>query len=170
MSLKKRLVLVRDGGPSEEGEQQALIQWAAVTRIPKGAMAGEKIGNFLFSIPNGTYLNGTPRQRGMQMARLKKAGLMPGASDLFLAIPASARHGLFIEMKRPGPGRTSDAQIEFATKMMRAGYCVALCRSFEKAVEAITGYLDGKNVPAELCFQIDWAAVAASVDRNRASD
>lgn len=169
MSLKKRLALVRDGGPSEEGEQRALIEWAALATIPRGAMAGQKIGAFLFSIPNGTYLAGTPRQRGAQMARLKKAGLMPGASDLFLALPASARHGLFIEMKRPGPGKTSEAQIEFATKVMRAGYCAALCRSFERAKEAIEGYLMNRGVPADLCFPIDWAAVAANVDRESGS-
>lgn len=133
-------------------------------------MAGRKIGEFLFSIPNGAYLSGTPRQRGAQMARLKRQGLRPGVSDLFLSLPASARHGLYIEMKRPGPGRTSDEQIKFATKMMQAGYLVALCRSYEAAVAAITGYLDNRGLPAELCFQIDWAKVSAVVDQKGASD
>lgn len=169
MSLKKRLDLARAGGETEEHSQQTLVEWAALTRVPKGPMAGRKIGEFLFAIPNGTYLNGTPRQRGAQMARLKKAGLMPGASDLFLALPASARHGLFIEMKRPGPGKTSEEQIEFATRMMQAGYCAALCRGFERAKAAIETYLSGQGVPAEFCFPIDWAKVAASVDRSSAS-
>lgn len=167
MSLKRKSVLVRDGGPSEEAEQCALIEWADLARVPRGAMAGRKIGEFLFSIPNGAYLSGSPRQRGMQMSRLKKQGLRPGVSDLFLSLPASARHGLYIEMKRPGPGRTSNAQIDFAAKMMQAGYLAALCRGFSYAKAAIESYLDNKGIPAEMQFPIDWKAV---VDQQAASE
>lgn len=118
-------------------------------------MEGMKIGQFLFAIPNGAYLNGTPGQRAAQMARLKKAGLKPGVHDLFLSLPASARHGLYVEMKRQGPGRVSAEQVEWAHLMLRAGYAVALCRGFERAQVAILSYLHGSNVPPDLRFPID---------------
>lgn len=169
MSLKQKLDFVRGGGATEDHEQRCVIEWAALVKVPRGAMAGRKLGEFLFAIPNGAHLSGSPGQRAAQMARLKKAGLMVGVSDLFLSLPASARHGLYIEMKRIGPGKVSEEQTEFATKMMQAGYCVALCRGFERAKAAIEQYLSGQGVPADLCFPIDWAKVAASVDRDSGS-
>ena len=50
-----------------------------------------------FSIPNGTNLSGNIRRKTQQMMRLKKTGLLTGASDLVVMLDSKI---LFIEMKK----------------------------------------------------------------------
>ena len=143
--------------PSEELEQAALIQWADMAMIPHDfpGLGGQRIGDFLFAVPNGTFLAGDRKRRAMQMARLKRAGLRPGVHDLFLMVPAHGSHGLFIEMKRAKRSATSGAQKTFATKAALAGYACALAKGADQAMEAITGYLKGPDLPDDLQFPID---------------
>jgi len=111
---------------SEHTEQVAVIQWYRY-QYPKYA-------KYLFSIPNGGV-----RHIGTAV-KLKAEGGLSGVSDLFLMIPKSGWHGLFIEMKVKG-GKLSDSQKEFIGNATLMGYQAVVCYGFDEAKDAITKYL-----------------------------
>lgn len=88
----------------------------------------------LFSIPNGG------RRDPIGVVFLKREGLRPGVCDLFLSVPRHDCHGLYIEMKAPN-GVISEAQNHFILGAKMFGYHVAVCRSLDAAIGAITAYL-----------------------------
>lgn len=89
----------------------------------------------LFHIPNGGY-----RRLSTGIA-MKKAGLRPGVPDLFLAIPAGGKNGLFIEMKRLYGGVLSQSQKEMISLLEGQGYACAVCHGWIEARNAIAAYL-----------------------------
>jgi hypothetical protein len=117
----------------EDDEQVALMKWA---RLNEKKYPGLE---WLFMIPNGTRLAGTPLQRQITGARLKKMGLKAGVSDLFLPTPKHGRHGLFIELKSK-IGTPSDEQLSFGQHVLDSGYCFHICRGWEAAAEVIRAY------------------------------
>jgi hypothetical protein len=134
----------------EEAEQVALIQWAQYRRVPEG-----QLSRFIVAVPNGTYLGGTPGQRAFQMARLKAAGLAPGAGDLLVALARGGWHSLWIEMKKPfaafrcraeAISAVSEDQLAFGEAMKLAGSRYLVCYGFEDARHAIENYLDGRDI------------------------
>jgi hypothetical protein len=97
----------------------------------------------MFAIPNGGL-------RDKRVAsQLKAEGVKAGVLDIFLPVPKIyvdkitgnqfAYCGLFIEMKY-GTNKPSPEQEEFANAVVRQGYYVALCYSWQEAVEAIKNY------------------------------
>jgi hypothetical protein len=99
--------------------------------------------NCLIGIPNGANLAGTPLQRAKQMIRLKKEGLKPGASDLFLALPRGGYHGLWIEMKDTGKGEkdVSVDQMRHIELMRTVGYKAEWCAGTDNAQAVISTYM-----------------------------
>jgi hypothetical protein len=102
--------------------QAALVKWARMK------------GLLLMSIPNGAKrsLATTSREKAM--------GLLPGASDLFLAHPNALYAGYWIELKVPGK-RPTDLQYEFMTKVRNLGYCADWFDDWIKAKQSIETYL-----------------------------
>lgn len=114
----------------EHSEQVNLIQWWALQCKRFGIHE-----QLLFAIPNGG-------QRNIITAkRMKDEGVRAGIPDLFLAVPRGRFHGLFVEMKKPRGGVVSDAQKACMEMLSSNDYCVAVCRGFIDAQEAIKGYL-----------------------------
>lgn len=114
----------------EHSEQVNLIQWWALQCKRFGIHE-----QLLFAIPNGG-------QRNIITAkRMKDEGVRAGIPDLFLAVPRGRFHGLFVEMKKPQGGVVSDAQKACMEMLSSNDYCVAVCRGFIDAQEAIKGYL-----------------------------
>ena len=111
---------------SEHQEQVALIQWFRLQH--------KQFAKCLWAIPNGGV-----RHIGTAV-KLKAEGGMAGVPDLFLMIPKSNWHGLFIEMKVKG-GKLSDSQKEFMGLATLMGYQAVVCYGFESAKDAITEYL-----------------------------
>jgi hypothetical protein len=81
---------------------------------------------------------------------MKRRGLTPGASDLFLALPAGTMHGLWIEMKKQRQHFRGMAEAEnafntdqryFQTLMASVGYEVACCYGAAEAIKRIQVYL-----------------------------
>lgn len=110
------------------------------------------LGDFLISIPNGNQLPGGPETRARYMAHLKKMGLKPGASDLFLAKPVQLEpdhrpqlwyHGAWFEMKRIKRSSTSSDQVAFLLNMRKEGYYVDVCKGFDAFRASLTNYLAG---------------------------
>lgn len=123
----------------ESREQQALIRWADATWMP-GA-SDRKIGAHLYAVPNGGMRN------KITAAILKSEGVRAGVPDIVLAWPAGGHHGLYIELKRPKGGRTSEAQREWILRLRAAGYAAHVCHGFEEARQTILEYL---GVPAAI--------------------
>jgi hypothetical protein len=79
-------------------------------------------------------------------------GLTAGVLDVFVAVPATLWHGLFLEFKRPG-GRMTPAQQQFAETAHRNGYATARVQSTEEAIEMTVRYLGrAENRPRILAF------------------
>jgi len=119
--------------PTEYEEQKELVAWF------DGQYRQYKAR--LFCIPNGTHLAGGARQRTQQATRLKLQGQRNGVPDLFLPIPASGYHGLFIEMKRIKGATISQQQERWHEWLNGAGYKAVFCYGAEQAKEVITCYL-----------------------------
>ena len=96
--------------------------------------------SLLFAVPNGAKLSGTPLQRAKAWKRLEAEGALPGAADLFLAVPSGDLCGLFIEMKTP-KGRQSDVQKAFEAAVVGNGYGYAMPRSVDEALRVVGQYL-----------------------------
>jgi hypothetical protein len=124
--------------PSEDSEQECLIQWAKTQRWRE-----RKLSDLIIMIPNGAYLGVDPRQRAVTMARLKRMGFRNGVFDLLLPIPRGRAPGLWVELKRRKGGIVSDDQHAFAVDMMTLGWVVAICEGWDQAKDSINRYLQG---------------------------
>lgn len=109
----------------EASEQQAVVEWCAWKRIP------------VFHIPNGGW------RHKHTAYQLKRQGVKPGVPDLFVPIAAGGKHGLFVEMKAEGGGRTSQAQREWIRTLREQGYRAEVCHGAGAAIAVIEGYLAG---------------------------
>lgn len=116
---------------SESKEQAVVIQWFRA-QYPRA---------IILSLPNGSFLAGDAQRRAIQMARMKREGLMVGAADLFVArpIPGGAS-GLFCEMKSLD-GRASPAQLAFGKAVVEAGYWYEVCHGADAAITVIRRYM-----------------------------
>ena len=117
--------------PTEEEEQTALFEWAALC---KGKYPGLEL---MFHIPNGG------KRSKAEAARFKAAGVKRGVPDIFLPVPMHGYHGLYIEMKRSDGGKPSDQQVLWMKKLHDQGYAVVITHGFDRAVIAIQMYYDG---------------------------
>jgi hypothetical protein len=87
----------------------------------------------LFAIPNGGVRSKT------EAAIMKGEGVVAGVSDLFLSVPNTMYHGLYIEMKTE-KGRQGDYQKIFQEKVEKFGYKYAVCRSLDEFIETVNKY------------------------------
>ena len=111
-------------------EQERVIQWA---RWMSGKYPELEL---LFHIPNGG------RRDRREAAHLKRLGVKPGVSDLFLPVPRGGYHGLWIEMKAP-EGTLSMAQKEWLEAMKDQGYVGFVCYGADEACDIIEKYIKG---------------------------
>ena len=141
--------------PTEHDEQVAVIQWFQSYARTKGIDP-----RLLIAIPNAQILLGlckSDKDRLRVLAYLKAEGLQPGVPDLMLAWPKpmiwhlDGGHfktsgsfvfcGLFLEMKRKD-GKPSQAQLEMADLLRRAGYNVVIAYGADEAIRAIKAYIE----------------------------
>lgn len=115
--------------PTEHEEQKMIISWAKRHYI---------LSNLLIAIPNGG------KRSMLTGLRLKKEGVMPGVSDLFLAYPNKGYHGLWIELKRRNapPSALLDSQKAWLEKMIKFGYAAHVARGFDEAKKILEDYLE----------------------------
>ena len=118
---------------SEHDEQVRLFAWAReyADKIPELAM--------LFHIPNGGW------RHKATAGRLKAEGAKPGVPDVFLPVPRSGYHGLWIEMKY-GRNKPTKRQALWIDALQRHGYFVRVCYSAEEAKAVICAYLGREDV------------------------
>lgn len=118
--------------PTEEQEQAAVFQWAAL----KQGQFPELV--LLFHIPNGG-LRSKP-----EAVRFKRAGVKAGVPDLFLPVARGRCHGLFVEMKRRKGGRVSKEQEAWIDALGQQGYMCVVAEGAEAACCYIQEYLEIK--------------------------
>ncbi len=121
---------------SESAEQVKVVTWFRI-QYPY---------HVIISIPNGAWLAGSGRQRFAQAGKLKKTGMMPGVSDLFICVPCGKYGGMWLEMKDRGKKKSSltPAQREWIGLMNSQGYYADWAAGFEEARDKIKEYL-GNN-------------------------
>lgn len=117
---------------TEEQEQAAVFEWAAYEQAQYPGL------ELMFHIPNGGY-----RDKATA-ARLKATGVKAGVPDIFLPVPRYGYAGLFIEMK-VGTNKPTREQAWYLDNLSRSGYAVEVCNGFQQAVDAITGYMGGRQ-------------------------
>ncbi len=113
----------------EDLEQATLIQWCNLQSCKYSEL------KLIFAIPNGGYRNKA------EARKLKATGTKSGVPDLFLPVPRSPKHGLFIEMK-VGRNKCTDNQKKWIRKLLEQGYEVKVCYSCEEAIQVIKKYLN----------------------------
>lgn len=70
---------------------------------------------------------------------LKQMGMMPGASDIFIALARHGYHGAWIEIKSED-GKLTKAQDKFLKIMNKNGFYTHICRSIKDGIDIITWY------------------------------
>lgn len=123
----------------EHKEQKALIQWADMQPLARYTFKAGKVGDYLFSIPNGG-------KRNIITAKtMHDEGCRAGVPDLFFALPNNHFAGLFIEMKaQTKQARLSDAQKVWINRLNEAGYLAQVAYGFDEAKQLIEDYLTNK--------------------------
>jgi hypothetical protein len=112
----------------EDKEQEVVFQWAM----------WHKELRWMHSIPNGG------KRDAREAARLKSQGQTNGVSDIFLPVPKSGSHGLYIEMKRrkqDGASRVTKDQQDFIEFVREQGYKCVVCYGADEAINNIKWYM-----------------------------
>ena len=91
-------------------------------------------------VPNGVALRGSPAQRSMQMARLKKEGLTVGWPDYQLLVPRGKYHGLMLEIKAPKKKPTLEQRTLLAV-LGSQGYMAAWAAGLEDSWAIVENYM-----------------------------
>lgn len=113
---------------TEDGEQEAVIQWATLMRNARPELLN------LYHVPN------EGKRSKAEAARQQRLGLRRGVPDLILDYPKGIYHGLRVEMKVK-PNKTTADQEAWLERLARAGYCVAVCYSAQETIETIQAYI-----------------------------
>ena len=116
---------------SEYEIQACLIEWCEWNRGKYPEL------DLIFAVPNGE------KRDPVTGAKLKKAGVKPGVSDIILPVARSGYHSLAIEMKT-GKGQLSPVQRQWMAKLREQGWLAVVCRSADEAIAVVTEYLNGK--------------------------
>ena len=121
----------------EHDETSAVVSWFK--------MQYPKYKDCIIGIPNGAHIAGHAGARKKKINKLKAEGMKPGCSDLFIAVPAGGKHGLWVEMKdvKKTPCSVKKNQLEHLDLMSEMGYEAIWCTGFDVAKAAITVYMNG---------------------------
>jgi hypothetical protein len=72
---------------------------------------------------------------------LKRMGVLPGVSDIFMAWPVCHYHGLFIEVKS-SKGKPTKSQIDFLNRVSAKGYMARLCYGAQEVIDTMKMYIN----------------------------
>lgn len=105
-----------------------LMKWASLVPI---------VAELLIHIPNERKCS------SHYGAILKRLGVKPFVSDLFLIYPTGRYAGFWIELKAPGK-RPNIGQLNFLARMKKLGYAAEWYDNWERAREGILKYVNGE--------------------------
>ena len=136
-----RMVIKKRRAHAEYDEQVMLCDWFWLSypqyRIHLPVKPGQKHrrASLLICIPNGQNIGPIAGHR------LSRAGLVPGAPDLLLAIPSGLYFGLFIEMKSAKGGVVSLEQKIVHEALRAQRYQIDVAKGYLEARKVIERYL-----------------------------
>lgn len=129
---------------NKKAKKKAPIKWGAPAKLSESELQTECVNWFrekhpkyeklLWANPNGGF------RHKRTAAILKREGVLSGVPDITLAIPRSAYHGLYLELKIKG-NTTTDNQKEMLRLLSEQGYRCEVVFSTEQFKEVITEYL-----------------------------
>lgn len=114
---------------SEDQEQELVIQWRDIMANQHPELRR------LFHIANGGSRHPAEAQK------LRRMGVVPGVSDLFLPVARHGYHGIWIEMKRKHGGRLSPDQKDWIEGMREEGYKAERADGADEAIAILEEYL-----------------------------
>jgi hypothetical protein len=120
----------------EAQEQRAFFMWLRLHSRQFPEL------RWVHAIPNGLWLG---PKRGAEAVEL---GLTAGVWDIFVPVPSSEYHGLYIELKAGRNGLT-DEQAAFRAVLEPQGFRFMVCRSWLEASETVCEYLGLDNLGAQ---------------------
>lgn len=121
---------MRKINPSEHDEQCAVFDWV------RAKAAHDERYKMVYAVPNGGS------RHPAEAARMKRAGIKAGVSDIAVDIPSGPYHGLKIEMKVTG-NRVTPVQADYLRLAAKYGYKTAVCWNADEAIKEIEGYIGG---------------------------
>ena len=137
------IVMVDDGAPriavklpvpTEDEEQAALFEWAALNEAQHPELA------MLYHVPNGGY---RPPQVGKA---LKFQGVKAGVPDICLPVARGKFHALYLELKRVDhSNHATDEQIDWINRLRYYGSSAVVAYGLSEAIQAIIAYLSQEN-------------------------
>lgn len=103
---------------------------------------------WIFHIPNGGTRGDEKVGRSIRGGQLKAEGVREGVWDIMWPCKIGSFPGLWIEMKKPtikpkretSKGGVSDKQAKFGNFVYNQGYKVAVCYSWQEAVQVLKNY------------------------------
>lgn len=109
----------------------------------------------VFEYAHGLGGNLEPRLKMLHpIENTKGAGRPPagaaeaaGVPDMFLAVPVSPFHGLYIELKKPKGYKISKNQLDWQKRLRAMGFASEICIGADKAIDMLHTYLDGLLAP-----------------------
>jgi hypothetical protein len=73
--------------------------------------------------------------------KLKRMGVLPGVSDIFMPRANKTYHGLWIELKIK-PNKPTENQIKFLNQMLSEGYDACVCYTFDETISVIKRFYE----------------------------
>lgn len=130
--------LKKSPAPLERHDQAAYFKWLYHVRLE-----GERVYDFAYAIPNGSFLAGDVSKRAIQGNALRTQGVKAGVPDVCLAWPRGVYHGLYIEFKRKGgvPSDVSHEQMVWIERLRFRGYSVQVAYGLDQAIAITREYL-----------------------------
>lgn len=119
--------VLKDGSPSESAIQKTVIQWLRRQSDLEG---------LFMKIPNEGQR--TPSYG----RRMREEGMLAGAFDIFITIPAHGFHGMWLELKSK-QGKLSLMQHKFKKRQESVGYYCIVCYDVDDAIDNIVWYVNG---------------------------
>lgn len=146
---------------SEHSHQTALFAWCAVARWHGFEKANawaagdiempQYVEGMVEAVPDLRWFHAVHNQGHGDKIRgnmAKAEGVRKGVADTFLPARRNGWPGLYIELKKPGKGKTlSKEQIEFGVYVKEQGYGWIMCEGWESARDVLIQYLTWGEQP-----------------------
>jgi len=103
------------------------------------------LNRLIFAIPNGGNLVKNTNKKGQNFSwegkKLKDEGMKSGVLDVFLSVPNTKYHGLYLEFKSKN-GVISDNQMLFCNEVRAQGYLAEFFNNEIEAFNFVVKYLE----------------------------
>lgn len=142
-TVKRKKLKLSEWLPSEETEQIAVFQWAAMMqgKEPRLALLNASMNGILTNAHFGAKLKRLGRKKGFPDINLPVPRHKPFDERVTTHLMADVSYGLYIELKKQSGGVVSPEQKWWHQQLTEMGYRVEVCKGAKAAIAAIEAYL-----------------------------